>query len=48
MDGDAVAVGLASSSGLEWLKDLVSKTGLKLKVHGALKLLQVHGVSARA
>ena len=32
MDGDAIAMGLASSSGLEWLKDLVSKTGLRLKV----------------
>lgn len=36
LDGDAIAVGLASSTGPDWLKDVVPKMGLRLKVHSAL------------
>lgn len=39
MDGDAVAVGLASSPGPDWLKDLVPKVGVRLKIHNALRSL---------
>lgn len=39
MDGDAVAVGLLSSPSPNWLKDLVPKVGLRLKVHRALRSL---------
>lgn len=39
MKDDAVAVGLSSSPGPDWLKDLVPKVGLRLKVHKALRSL---------
>ena len=39
MDGSAIVVGLASSPGPDWLKDIVRKVGLRLKVHNALRAL---------
>lgn len=39
IDGEAVIARLASSSGPDWLKDVVDKVGVRLKVHSALKLL---------
>lgn len=41
MDGDAILVGFASSSGPEWLKDIVPKVGLRLKVYSALRSLHL-------
>lgn len=38
MDGDSIAVGLASSTGPDWLKDVISKVGLRLKVHSSFIL----------
>ncbi len=37
MDGDAIAVGLASGPGADWLKEVVPKVGLRLKVYGTLR-----------
>ena len=39
MDGGAIAFGLSSSVGAEWLKEVVPKVGLRLKVHAALHSL---------
>ena len=39
MDGSAVALGLAATPGPDWLKDIVSKIGQRLKVHNALRTL---------
>lgn len=39
MDGKAIAFGLASSPGHDWLKDVVPALGLRLKVHNALRTL---------
>ena len=36
MDGEAVYFGLASNPGHDWLKDVIPKLGLRLKVHLAL------------
>ena len=33
------SVGLSTSPGPDWLKDVVSKVGLRLKVHNALRTL---------
>ena len=38
LDGSAITIGL-STSGPDWLKDVVSKVGLCLKVHNALRTL---------
>ncbi len=37
LDGCAIAVGLGSSPGPDWLKDVVPVLGLRLKVHNALR-----------
>lgn len=37
MDGKAIAAGLATCPGPDWLKDVVTKVGLRLKVHTALR-----------
>lgn len=39
LDGNAVALGLATSPGPDWLKDVVASLGLRLKVHQALRAL---------
>ena len=39
MDGSAIALGLASTPGPSWLKDVVPKVGQRLKVHNALRAL---------
>ena len=39
LDGSAIAVGLASSPGLDWLKDIVPLLSVRLKVHNALRTL---------
>ena len=39
MDGKAIAAGLASCPRPDWLKDVVVKAGLRLKVHTALRTL---------
>ena len=39
MDGKAIAAGLATCPGPDWLKDVVAKVGLRLKVHTALRTL---------
>ena len=39
MDGDAISAGLASCPGPDWLKEVVPKVGVRLKVHSALKAL---------
>ncbi len=36
MDGAAIAYGLASCPGPNWLQDVIPKVGLRLKVHHAL------------
>ena len=36
MDGAAIAIGLASSPGPTWLKDVIPIVGTRLKVHNAL------------
>ena len=41
MDGDAISVGFASSPGPDWLKDIVPKVGLRLKVYSALRALHL-------
>lgn len=37
LDGQAVAAGLGGSNGCDWLKDVVPKIGLRLKVHKSLE-----------
>ena len=39
MDGNAIAFGLASAPGPDWLKELVPTLGQRLKVHNALRTL---------
>ena len=39
LDGSAITIGLSTSPGPDWLKDVVSKIGLRLKVHNALRTL---------
>ena len=39
MDGEAVIAGLSSSTGPDWLKDVLDKVGVRLKVHSTLKML---------
>lgn len=39
MDGNAILMGFASCPGPDWLKDVVSKVGLRLKVYSALRAL---------
>lgn len=39
LDGSAITIGLSTSPGPDWLKDVVSKVGLRLKVHNALRTL---------
>lgn len=39
LDGQAVAAGLASSIGSDWLKDIIPKVGLRLKLHQSLNSL---------
>ncbi len=39
LDGKAIAVGLASSPGPDWLKDVVPTLGLRLKVHNAVRTM---------
>ena len=39
LDGNAIAVGLAYSPGPDWLKDIVSTLGVRLKVHITLRTL---------
>ena len=42
LNGDAIAFGLASSPGPDWLKDAVPKVGLRLKIHNALQYFYHH------
>ena len=37
MDGKAIAFGLATAPGPDWLKDLIPTLGLRLKVHNSLR-----------
>lgn len=39
MDGAAISAGLASCPGPDWLKDVLPRVGIRLKVHNALKAL---------
>lgn len=39
MDGKAIAIGMSTSPGPEWLKEIVKKVGNKLKVHRELRAL---------
>ena len=39
MDGSAIAFGIATSPGPDWLKELVPTLGLRLKLHNDLKAL---------
>lgn len=39
LDGNAIAMGLASSPGPDWIKDIVPVLGVRLKVHHALRAL---------
>lgn len=39
MDGNAVAMSLASVPGPDWLKDIIPTLGVRLKVHTALRTL---------
>ena len=39
LDGNAIAMGLASTPGPDWLKDIVPTLGVRLKVHNALRTL---------
>ena len=41
MDGDAILMGFASSPGPDWLKDVIPKVGLRLKVYSALRALHL-------
>ena len=41
MDGDAILMGFASSPRPDWLKDIVPKVGLRLKVYSALRNLHL-------
>ena len=37
MDGAAITAGLASGPGPDWLKEVVPKVGLRLKVYGCIR-----------
>ncbi len=37
MDGKAIALGITTCSGSDWLKDVVKKVGIGLKVHRELR-----------
>lgn len=37
LDGHAIGVGLSTSPGPDWLKDVVPQLGVRLKVHQALR-----------
>ena len=39
LDGKAIAIGISTSPGPDWLKDVVRKVGLRLKVHKELRQL---------
>ncbi len=39
MDGKAIAIGISTSPGPDWLKDVVKKVGIRLKVHRELRQL---------
>ena len=39
MDGKAISIGISTSPGPDWLKDVVRKVGLRLKVHKELRQL---------
>lgn len=39
LDGNAIAMGLASTPGPDWLKDIIPTLGVRLKVHNALRTL---------
>lgn len=49
LDGDAIVLGLASDPGPSWLKDIIPKMGVRLKVHSVLRSLYLsqvlHGLS---
>lgn len=45
MDGDAILVGFSSTPGPDWLKDMIPKVGLRLKVYSALRDLNQSNVS---
>ena len=49
LNGDAIALGLASDPGPSWLKDIIPKLGLRLKVHNVLRslLLVILSISYR-
>ena len=39
LDGNAIAFGIASSPGPDWLRDVISTLGTRLKAHQALRSL---------
>lgn len=39
MDGKAIAIGMSTSPGPDWLKEIVKKVGIRLKVHRELRAL---------
>lgn len=39
LDGSAISMGLASSPGPDWIKEIVPLLGVRLKVHNALRAL---------
>ena len=39
LDGNAIAMGLASSPGPDWIKDIVPVLGVRLKIHHALRAI---------
>lgn len=39
MDGKAIAIGISTSPGPDWLKEIVKKVGIRLKVHRELRTL---------
>ena len=39
MDGKAIAVDISTSPGPDWLKEIVKKVGIRLKVHRELRAL---------
>lgn len=45
MDGKAIAFGLATAPGPDWLKELILSLGVRLKVHNSL--FAVYTVNAK-
>ena len=45
MDGEAILMGFASTPGANWLKEIVPKVGLRLKVYNNLRKL--HDLSSQ-